>query len=55
MKVTYEPGQYRCISISAGDKGRPTTLTVEGALEFYAKLGRAILDAINDKAQEARL
>jgi hypothetical protein len=25
---------------------------VEGALEFYAKLGRAILDAINDKALE---
>ena len=55
MKVIYEPGQYRCITISTGDKGRPTTLTVEDALEFYTKLGRAILDAINDKAQEARL
>ena len=54
MRVAYEPGQYRCISISTGDKGRPTTLTIEDALEFYAKLGRAILDAITDAAREGR-
>ena len=54
MRVAYEPGQYRCISISAGDKGRPTGLTIEDALELYGRLGRAILDAITDAAREGR-
>ena len=54
MRITYTPGEYKPISLSA-ERGKPHAMTIEDALKLYDQLGRAILDAIKDRAQEARL
>ena len=54
MKITCSPGEYKPITITTSDRGRPTALTINDALELYTRLGRAILDAITAAAREGR-